>query len=99
MVYILFMERITILATALTLGLTAWPAWAGGPAPNLYYTPAPPKQGYSYPDCYCTDTDGHRVELGETACLRIGPREVLARCDMSVNNTTWRHEAGGCPGV
>jgi len=76
-------------------------AWAGeiGPVANPNYTPMPPKEGYSYPDCYCTDSAGKRVELGETACLTIGSRRVLARCDMSVNNPTWRTETEGCPGV
>jgi hypothetical protein len=70
-----------------------------GPVANPNYTPTPPKDGYSYPDCYCTDSAGKRVELGETACLTIGSRHVLARCDMSVNNPTWRTESDGCPGV
>ena len=63
------------------------------------FTPPPAKEGYSYPDCFCTDSAGKRVELGERACLIIGSRRVLARCDMSVNNPTWRHESEGCPGV
>jgi hypothetical protein len=69
------------------------------PGGNPNYTPAPPKEGYNYPDCYCTDSAGRRVELGEMACLTIGTRQVLARCDMSVNNPTWRHQTEGCPGV
>lgn len=93
------MNRCLVLAGAVSLGLMAWPAAAGGPGRNPNYNPPPPKQGYSYPDCYCTDSDGKRVELGETVCLRIGPREVLARCDMSVNSPTWRYESEGCPGV
>lgn len=83
-------------------------AWLGGasgaladqPMANPNYTPAPPKEGYSYPDCYCTDSVGKRIEMGEQACLRIGGRDVLAICDMSVNNPTWRYLDGqGCPGV
>ncbi|HSF97007.1 MAG TPA: hypothetical protein VLA52_18415 [Thermohalobaculum sp.] len=66
---------------------------------NPNYTPHPPKEGYSYPDCYCTDSDGKRVEMGQRACLRIGSREVTALCDMSVNNPTWRPETEGCPSV
>jgi len=69
------------------------------PAGNPNYTPAPPKEGYSYPDCYCTDSDGKRVEMGQRACLRIGSRRFTARCDMSVNNPIWRQETEGCPGV
>lgn len=67
----------------------------GGPRP--VYDPPPPKEGFAYPDCYCTDSDGQRVELGARSCLRIGGREVTARCAMSLNNPTWRTEAEGCP--
>jgi hypothetical protein len=82
--------------------LLAAPAAAdehGMPMANPNYTPHPPKEGYSYPDCYCTDSQGKRVELGQVACLRIGSKEVLARCDTSVNLTTWRRIQDGCPGV
>ena len=64
----------------------------GGP-----YVPPPAKEGYSYPDCYCTDSDGQRVDVGERACLRIGSRRVLATCGMSQNNPAWRPSAEGCP--
>jgi hypothetical protein len=69
--------------------------FAQGPA----YNPPPAKEGYSYPDCYCTDSDGQRVEMGQRACLRIGTRLVLARCEMSLNNPAWRPESEGCPSV
>ena len=69
------------------------------PPGNPNYAPPPPAEGFSYPECYCTDSDGHRVGIGESACLRIGSRRVLARCDFSVNNPIWRPEAEGCPGV
>lgn len=88
------------------LMLAAAPAAAEPPATRAYvppanpnYTPAPPKQGYSYPECYCTDSVGQRVDIGQTACLQIGSRQVLARCDTSVNLTTWRTIGEGCPGV
>ncbi|WP_108659266.1 hypothetical protein [Acuticoccus kandeliae] len=61
------------------------------------FVPPAPKSGYSYPDCYCRDSGGQRVELGERACLKIGPREVMARCDMSQNIPIWRTEQEGCP--
>ncbi|HUF86984.1 MAG TPA: hypothetical protein VMM59_06350 [Thermohalobaculum sp.] len=97
----LVMHRMLVPAVVLSLGLAAWPAVADGPKANPYYNPPRPKQGYSYPDCYCTDSTGGRVEMGQTACLTIGQRQVLARCDMSVNNPTWRYESveEGCPGV
>jgi hypothetical protein len=84
------------------------PAGAGDPAPAPVadapaaprgYVRPPAKEGYSYPDCYCTDSEGTRVEVGELACLRIGRREVLSRCMQADNLTVWRHQREGCPGV
>ncbi|MEM9221830.1 MAG: hypothetical protein AAGB11_05440 [Pseudomonadota bacterium] len=63
------------------------------------FVPPPAKEGFSYPDCYCTDSEGRRVEVGDTACLRIGSREVTARCGMSLNNPAWRTQSEGCPTV
>ena len=93
------MKRCLVLAGAVSLALAAWPAAAEEPGARPGYSPPPPKQGYSYPDCYCTDSEGNRVELGQTACLTIGSRQVQARCDMSANNPAWRYETEGCPGV
>ena len=87
---------------ALALALSGSLAMAEGvhvPPANPNYAPPPPKEGFSYPDCYCTDSDGERVEMGETACLEIGSRRVLARCGWSVNNPAWRPEGEGCPSV
>ncbi|MEM1277755.1 MAG: hypothetical protein AAGH74_14615 [Pseudomonadota bacterium] len=63
------------------------------------FNPPPAKEGYSYPDCFCTDSEGERVELGQHVCLQIGSRQVWAYCDMSQNNPAWRHQEGGCPSV
>lgn len=95
------MDRCLVLVSMLIAGLAGGPAAAGGPVANPNYNPPPPKQGYSYPDCYCTDSQGRRVELGRTVCLTVGQRRVLALCDISVNSPTWRYdpEAEGCPGV
>lgn len=57
----------------------------------------PPKQGFSYPDCYCTDSVGRRVEIGQHACLQVGGRNRFALCDMSQNNPTWRFSEDPCP--
>ncbi|WP_239031764.1 hypothetical protein [Paroceanicella profunda] len=48
------------------------------------------------PDCYCTDSSGARVELGDTRCLRVDGRSFLARCAMSLNVPAWREVSGGC---
>jgi hypothetical protein len=94
------MRQTFFIASLLMLGIATWPGPAGaGPSANPNYSPPPAKEGFSYPDCYCTDSNGQRVDMGKTACLVIGSRRILARCDMSVNNPTWRQESEGCPGV
>ena len=74
------------------------------PAPEIQpaqggYSPPKPKKGFRYPDCFCTDSQGKRVELGRMSCLQIGSQQFMARCDMSLNNPTWRRVSEGCPSV
>jgi len=47
-------------------------------------------------DCYCTDTAGARVELGETICLFVDGRAFMAQCQMSLNVPMWREVQQGC---
>ncbi|MCY3880438.1 MAG: hypothetical protein OXF74_14845 [Rhodobacteraceae bacterium] len=47
-------------------------------------------------DCYCTDSVGGRVELGETICLFVDGRSFLAKCEMSLNNPIWRDTGEEC---
>lgn len=47
-------------------------------------------------DCYCTDTQGARVELGQMICLRVDGRMFMAQCQMSLNVPMWREVAQGC---
>lgn len=47
-------------------------------------------------DCYCTDTQGLRVELGESICLTVDGRAFMAQCDMSLNVPIWRDTGQGC---
>ena len=47
-------------------------------------------------DCYCTDSNGARVELGETICLQVDGRMFMAQCQMSLNNPMWREVQEGC---
>jgi len=61
------------------------------------FIPPPAKDGHSYPDCYCTDSEGRRVEMGERACLTVGGRDRMALCGMSLNNPAWRMQEDGCP--
>lgn len=47
-------------------------------------------------DCYCTDTQGGRIELGETICLQVDGRMFMAQCQMSLNVPMWRKVEDGC---
>lgn len=47
-------------------------------------------------DCYCTDSSGKRVELGETICLHVDGRMFTAQCQMSLNVPMWREISAGC---
>ena len=47
-------------------------------------------------DCYCTDTSGGRVELGEMICLQVDGRMFMAQCQMSLNVPMWREVSEGC---
>ena len=47
-------------------------------------------------DCYCTDKQGVRVELGEMRCMNVGGRIFMARCEMSLNVPIWRDVSQGC---
>jgi len=47
-------------------------------------------------DCYCTDSSGGRVDLGETICLFVDGRAFMAQCQMSLNVPMWREVQEGC---
>lgn len=47
-------------------------------------------------DCYCTDTQGARVEVGDTICLHVDGRSFMAQCQMSLNVPMWREIAPAC---
>ena len=93
----------TLLIALLCFGLSPVLAGAGDddaritPVQAGEYSPPKPKKGHRYPDCFCTDSKGKRVELGMTSCLQIGSQSYLARCDMSLNNPTWRRVEDKCP--
>lgn len=70
-------------------------AFAVPAAADPMWTRPPAKDGFSYPDCFCTNR-GQRVEMGGTACIRVGSDEYTARCGMSLNVPTWRREKTGC---
>ena len=60
------------------------------------FVPPPPKEGYSYPECKCSNR-GEMVPMGGVACLTVDGKSFLARCEMSLNNPTWRRVQDGCP--
>tara|TARA_R110002020_G_scaffold255240_1_gene469069 strand:- start:48 stop:341 length:294 start_codon:yes stop_codon:yes gene_type:complete len=47
-------------------------------------------------DCYCTDRNHNRVELGETICMQVDGRMFMAQCQMSLNVPMWREVREGC---
>ncbi|WP_370401625.1 hypothetical protein [Sulfitobacter sp. JB4-11] len=47
-------------------------------------------------DCYCTDKNHNRIELGETICLQVDGRMFMAQCQMSLNVPMWREVQEGC---
>ncbi len=47
-------------------------------------------------DCYCTDRNRNRIELGETICLQVDGRMFMAQCQMSLNVPMWREVQEGC---
>jgi len=89
----------TLRRLLLTLVLAPVPVSVAAEEPVLReaFTPPPAKEGYRYPDCFCTDSEGERVEVGQYACLTIGPKRMTAVCGMSLNNPAWRMRGEGCP--
>ncbi len=70
-------------------------------APLLALAAAPVRADVIAPDgsvrdCYCTDSTGGRVELGETICLHVDGRMFMAQCQMSLNVPMWREVQEGC---
>ena len=47
-------------------------------------------------ECYCTDTQGGRVDLGQEICLVVNGRSFMALCEMSLNVPIWRDTGAGC---
>ena len=54
------------------------------------------KYGDGVVECYCTDSTGGRVELGESICLFVDGRLFIAKCEMSQNNPIWRDTGEDC---
>jgi hypothetical protein len=48
-------------------------------------------------DCYCINSTGGRVAIGEVACLKTNRGMQEARCGMVLNNTSWIFSGKPCP--
>mgnify|MGYP003382108098 CR=1 FL=1 len=48
------------------------------------------------PDCQCL-ANGKSYSQGEVACLKLPGGRQLARCEMVLNNTSWKSTGQGCP--
>ncbi len=47
-------------------------------------------------DCYCTNSTGGRVDIGEMICLHVDGKMFMAQCQMSLNVPMWRKISDGC---
>ena len=47
-------------------------------------------------DCYCTDSTGGHVDIGEMICLHVDGKMFMAQCQMSLNVPMWRKISDGC---
>ncbi|NNL17239.1 MAG: hypothetical protein HKP37_00715 [Boseongicola sp.] len=74
-----------MLRLAVIIGLVASPAIADVKGPDGKVI-----------ECYCTDTQGGRVDLGQEICLVVNGRSFMALCDMSLNVPIWRDTGAGC---
>lgn len=63
---------------------------------SLLGTSADAQGKVKWPDCFCTDKTGARVELGQVICMNVGGRSFMARCEMSLNNPMWRETGDSC---
>ena len=47
-------------------------------------------------DCYCTNSTGGQVDIGEMICLHVDGKMFMAQCQMSLNMPMWRKISDGC---
>ncbi len=63
---------------------------------NIAFVASSEETKVKAPDCYCTDKEGKRIELGTMVCMKVDHRNFIARCEMSLNNPMWREIKQGC---
>ncbi len=77
--------------------LSATSAMAGEPSPMSapVLDSAAAETDNAFKSCACRHPDGY-VMLGETACMHVQGESYIARCEMVLNNTTWKKVKDGC---
>jgi hypothetical protein len=48
-------------------------------------------------DCTCRGRDGLAIQLGDMVCLNTASGPRLARCEMVLNNSSWKVTGESCP--
>jgi hypothetical protein len=90
----------TLLVSFALLVLPVLQAAAGAATADLIEQPAalqsPTRFIAKAQDCFCTDRQGTRVELGASICMQVDGRMFTARCEMSLNSPMWREQSDGC---
>ena len=76
------------------LALAAGPAFADETGTKSFSELYPALPGV---DHFCLDPNGIRYEIGQTICVTASCQTWTAKCDLSLNNTTWRKMFDGCP--
>ncbi len=52
--------------------------------------------GMAFAECLCR-ANGRTYEQGQIACLALTGEKQLARCEMVLNNSSWKKIQNGCP--
>ncbi|MCB1499485.1 MAG: hypothetical protein KDK07_06795 [Bauldia sp.] len=63
----------------------------------LIFTSALVPASMAAADCTCRARDGVSLRLGETVCLNTANGPRLARCEMVLNNSSWKVTEEDCP--
>jgi hypothetical protein len=55
-----------------------------------------PSGAFAEHKCQCL-YQGKRFEQGQLVCIKVDGTARLARCDMLLNNSSWKFLSNGCP--
>ena len=55
-----------------------------------------PSGAFAEHNCQCL-YQGKRFEQGQLVCIKVDGTAHLARCDMLLNNSSWKFLSNGCP--